>query len=59
MNRSEKLFSEYRELYERLSEYENGPCNFDHHGYCQDHPGEQEVGDCAIIEAREFLERYR
>lgn len=55
---SEVLY-EAIQLIKRMSEYENGPCNYDHHGYCQDHPGQQEVGDCAIVACREFLERHK
>lgn len=40
---------------EAMVGYENGPCSFDHHGYCQDHPGNHEPGKCALAHGRKLL----
>ena len=44
-----------RELLMAFADHEDGPCRLDHHGECQDHPGGDVDGVCAIRAAREFL----
>jgi DNA-binding phage protein len=44
----------------RQVDHEDGPCAFDHHGYCQDHNTDGSApGRCGTVEAREFLARIR
>lgn len=35
--------------------HEDEPCYFDHHGYCQEHPGAQDIFQCAVSIARQHL----
>lgn len=41
---------------EAMVGYENDECHFDHHGYCQSHPGNHRgQGHCALAEGRKLL----
>lgn len=42
-------------LLERFVGHEDQPCDFDHHGICQVHPGAQEKFDCPVAKARKLL----
>lgn len=45
-----------RALLHRFVDHETDPCQLDHHGYCQAHPGAQETGqECAVSEGRRLL----
>lgn len=58
MSEQTKPESENRliQILRELVEPEDGPCRFDHHGYCQEHGwfGDQ-PGECGIREARGLL----
>lgn len=45
-------------LLHRFGDPEGGPCLFDHHGYCQEHSGQQEPGDCPMAKANELFAKY-
>lgn len=47
--------TDLRPLLHRFVDHEDGPCSFDHHGICQEHPGAHEEGDCAVAAARKAL----
>lgn len=55
VDRLEECVRILEDALEAMVGYENGPCSFDHHGYCQDHPGNHEEGKCALAHGRELL----
>lgn len=42
-------------ILEEMVGAEDGPCRFDHHGYCQQHGWFGEPGECGTREAQELL----